>query len=65
MEPEEQKWFDAALERAARAREKGVVVMLVRRQDSNEQADIVMTTADSPEMVRALYKATSSDGDED
>lgn len=54
MGEDEKRWCDQALERAVRAKTAGVVVLMVRKQDANDEADIVMTNAETPEMVRAL-----------
>lgn len=64
MENDEKQWIDAALERAIRAEEKGILILMVRKQDSNDQADIVITNAKTPDMVAALFPDRDSGGDE-
>lgn len=64
MGTEEKQWVDAAIERVVRASEKGVTVLMVRLQDSNDEADIVVTNATTPEMVIALYPDRATDSDE-
>lgn len=61
MENEEKQWIDAALDRAVRADKEGILILMVRKQDSNDQADIVITNAKTGDMVAALYPDSGSD----
>ncbi len=62
MDPIEQKWLDAALSYAVRAQEKGLLVLLVRTQDVNGAADLIVTNAASPDLIKALWPdATESE----
>lgn len=63
MDGDERKWLDYAMDSAVRAKEKGITVLLVRHQDSNDEADIAITNAESPEMVTALWPSTRGESE--
>lgn len=65
MGDDEKRWLDAAVEKCQAARERGVTVLFIRKQDANDEADIVVTNAATPEMARSLSVAISEeDSDE-
>ena len=62
MDKEDQDWTTDAMNLCSRAKEKGISILFVRPRDNGE-ADIVVTSAETPDMVRALYPALSKDED--
>lgn len=55
MEADERKWAEEAIALCNEATRSQVTILLVRLQDANDQSDIVVTNAASPDMLKALY----------
>ncbi len=62
MSGEERAWTEDAISQCKRASEKGVIVLLVRRQDVNGEADVVVTNATGGDAIAALSRAIEYDG---
>jgi hypothetical protein len=54
MGKDETDWMDNAIRMCKRASDSGLVVTMIRLQDSNDEADIVITNAPTPEMLKSL-----------
>jgi hypothetical protein len=55
MNDDEFKWVESAIKLCVQAKEKGVNLLLLRTQAGNDEADVAVTNAATPEMVRALF----------
>jgi hypothetical protein len=60
MDMDEKVWLSEAVSQCLNADSKGVMVALIRRQDANDHADILVTNAKNPEMLRAAADALRS-----
>lgn len=54
MSGDERTWLEEAIGQCRAASTAGVTILLTRFQDANDEADIVVTNAASPEMAQAL-----------
>lgn len=64
MNDTEKLWLKDAVVACNSATAQTVTILLIRRQDANDEADMVVTNASSADMVRALY-AEGLSGKED
>lgn len=55
---EEGRWITEAIESATAATRAGVTILMIRMQDENDLADVVVTNATSAEMTAALLGYT-------
>lgn len=64
MNSEEKKWVESAVRLCERASAAKVTVMFVRLQDSNNEADVIVTNAinDHAALVVALATARGTEG---
>lgn len=60
MNKNECDWVEQAVQLCANGNRNNVAVLFVRRQDCNEEADVAVTNAITPEMLGALYGAIKS-----
>lgn len=66
MEAEERIWIDEAITLCSAASNKSILIVIIRRQDANDGADVVITNATDPKVIRALMASGSdNDGDEE
>ena len=63
MEMDERKWIEESIDLAKRAAERGVTLLLIRKQDRNDAADILVTNATDPKMVTAMTREYADGGD--
>lgn len=54
MDKDEREWIDDAINRIVAATEKKVLMLIVRRQDDNDEHDVALTNAPDAPMVTAL-----------
>ena len=59
MNDDEFKWVESAIKLCVQAKEKGLSILLFRQQNGNDEADVVVTNAATPEMVNALFPVTA------
>lgn len=67
MDADEKKWIEEAVDQCSRAKQKGVTLVLVRRQDENGEGDYIVTNADNHKLVAAMngnYEPGDADTDE-
>lgn len=56
MGTDEKAWIADAITQCEAAARAKLTIVMVRAQNKNEEADIVLTNAESPEMLRAAAK---------
>lgn len=67
MNEDEQQWTERAIDLCSSAAVRGVTIVLIRRQDCNGGADIIVTNATSHKLVAALngnYEVDEGENDE-
>lgn len=69
MDTSNRKWIEEAVAQCVAASRSKVVILISRRripdEDSDAFADVVMTNAETAEMVTALSQGLAADDDED
>jgi hypothetical protein len=63
MSNEEQTWLEIAISKCEVATRAKLTIAIFRLQDRNDEADIFITNATTPEMVTALAAAVLADAD--
>ena len=64
MDQDEHKWVEEATTLCERAKQKGISLLLIRRQSLNDHADVYVTNA-SPEILTQLMMDTVDDEDDE
>jgi hypothetical protein len=64
MSGDEQHWFDIASKKCEDAQRAGITVLILRMQDSNDEADIVMTNAKDIGILQGLVGALAARRDD-
>jgi len=65
MDGDERKWADEAITLCKTAFEKGISVMLIRRQDRENLADMIVTNVTNGETIKALGEILNSPDEEE
>jgi hypothetical protein len=65
MDSDERQWVNEAIALCNNATKAGVSLVFVRKQDANDEADVVITNASSPEMTAVLLGALDANGNDD
>lgn len=63
MSSDERHWVEEAMATCRKASSDGLTIMVARLQDRNDEADIILTNATTPEMVTAMAKALDAELD--
>ena len=61
MDSDEKQWIADALKICEDANRSKAIILLVRRQDSNDHADLVVTNTVIPELVAAMMPGAIED----
>ncbi len=59
MDKDEREWIEAAMAECSRATEKGLTIMIVRRQDADGGHDVVLTNCVAPPVLEMLVRGIS------
>lgn len=54
MTTDERAWAEEAISVCVKAKEKGLLILVARMQDGNDEQDLILTNAATPELVQAL-----------
>jgi hypothetical protein len=57
MDKDERTWIEEAVTACELATRKGIFIVIVRRQDTNDHADIVISNTGEPNVITELTKA--------